>query len=40
MFLSKIFSLDQLGPIVLDGLIDLDELQLIQENQLVDHVQI
>ena len=40
MFLSKIFSLDQLGLIVLDGPIDLDELQLIQENQLVDHVQI
>jgi len=40
MFLSKIFSLDQLGPIVPDGLIDLVELQLIQENQLVDHVQI
>ena len=33
-------SLDQPGPIVLDGLIDLDELQLIHENQLVVHVQI
>ena len=41
MFLYKIFfCLDQPGLIVLDGPIDLDELQLIQENQLVDHVQI
>jgi len=31
---------DQPDHIVLDGLIDLEKLQLIQENQLVDHVQI